>query len=87
MPFTEIHLPDLLHFLASRLKWIGLSLLAGMALASLATMLFIPRLYTSSARIFPRPEVDNGLLDYTQINANQSMLNSYIAPDQRQYHY
>lgn len=79
MPFTQINLPDLIYFLRSRLKWIFLSLLAGMAIASLFTLFFLPRLYTSTARIFPRPEVENGRLDYTQINANHSMLDSYIA--------
>lgn len=79
MPFIQINLPDLIHFLRSRLKWMVLSILVATAIASLYTLFFLPRLYTSTARIFPRPEVDNGRLDYTQINANHSMLNSYIA--------
>ena len=43
------------------------------------TIFFVSKKYESTARIFPKPEVNEGIVDYSQINSNNSMTKNYVA--------
>lgn len=43
------------------------------------TIFFVKKQYASTARIFPKPEVNEGVVDYSQINSNNSMTKNYVA--------
>ena len=47
-------------------------------IAGIVTIFFISKKYESTARIYPKPEVTEGIVDYTQINANNLMVNNYV---------
>lgn len=74
----EINLGELFQLLKSRYKLIIISILVCAIIAGVITIFFISKKYESTARIYPKPEVTEGLVDYTQINANNLMVNNYV---------
>lgn len=74
----EINLGELFQLLKSRYKMIIVSVLVCAIIAGVVTIFFISKKYESTARIYPKPEVTEGIVDYTQINANNLMVNNYV---------
>lgn len=74
----EINLGELFALLKSKYKMIIISILVTTIIAGVITVFFIDRKYQSTASIYPKPEVTEGMVDYTQINANNLMVNNYI---------
>ena len=74
----EINLGELFALLKSKYKMIIISILVTTIITGVITVFFINRKYESTASIYPKPEVTEGMVDYTQINANNLMVNNYI---------
>lgn len=74
----EINLGKLFALLKSKYKMIIISILVTTIITGVITVFFINRKYESTASIYPKPEVTEGMVDYTQINANNLMVNNYI---------
>lgn len=74
----EINLGELFALLKSKYKMVIISILVTTIIAGVITVFFIDRKYQSTASIYPKPEVTEGMVDYTQINANNLMVNNYI---------
>lgn len=74
----EINLWELFALLKSKYKMIIISILVTTIIVGVITVFFIDRKYQSTASIYPKPEVTEGMVDYTQINANNLMVNNYI---------
>ena len=74
----EINLGELFALLKAQYKLIIISTLVTTIVAGVMTVFFIDRKYQSVASIYPKPEVTEGMVDYTQINANNLMVNNYI---------
>ena len=74
----EINLGELFALLKAQYKLIIISILTMSIIAGVITVFFISRKYQSTASIYPKPEVTEGMVDYTQINANSLMVNNYI---------
>ena len=72
----EINLGELFALLKSKYKMIIISILVTTIIAGVITVFFIDRKYQSTASIYPKPEVTEGMVDYTQINANSLMVNN-----------
>lgn len=75
----EINLAELLSVLKSHLHMIIISILICAILVGVFTIFFVQKKYSSTARIFPKPEVNEGVVDYSQINSNNLMTNNYVA--------
>lgn len=74
----EINLSELFQIVKKKFKFIIIATLICLILSLVATMFLMDKKYQSTARILPKPEVNEGLVDYTQINANNSMANNYV---------
>lgn len=74
----EIDLVELFGVLKTKYKAIILCLLLGAVVAGLFTVFMMDRKYQSTARIYPKPEVSDGVVNGTQINANNLMVNNYV---------
>lgn len=75
----EINLSELFQLIKTNIKMIVIVALICTLIAGLGTVFLIDKKYQSTARIYPKPEVTEGIVDYTQINANNLMVNNYIA--------
>lgn len=75
----EINLAELFQVLKEHLHIIIISTLICAILVGAFTIFFVSKKYESTARIFPKPEVNEGIVDYSQINSNNSMTKNYIA--------
>jgi capsular polysaccharide biosynthesis protein len=74
-----INLSDLFQLLKSKMKMITIVTLLCVLISGLITVFLISKKYESTARIYPKSEVTEGVVDYSQINANNLMVNNYIA--------
>lgn len=75
----EINLSELFQVLKKNLNKIIITTLVCMIVAALATIFLISKKYESTARIFPKPQTNSGLVsDYNQINTNNAMVNNYV---------
>lgn len=74
-----INLGDLFQLLKSKVKMITIVTLLCILVSGLVTVFLISKKYESTARIYPKAEVTAGAIDYSQINANNLMVNNYIA--------
>ncbi|RHM62818.1 MULTISPECIES: YveK family protein [Coprobacillaceae] len=75
----EINLGELFEVLKSHLHIIIISTLVCAILVGVFTIFFVEKKYSSSARIFPKPQVNEGVVDYSQITSNNLMTNNYVA--------
>ena len=66
----EINLAELFQVLKEHLHIIIISTLICAILVGAFTIFFVKKQYASTARIFPKPEVNEGVVDYSQINSN-----------------
>ena len=74
----EIDLGELFSMLKSHYKAIIICVLLGALVMGLVTVFLMDRKYEAVARIYPKPEVSDGAIDNTQINANNQMVNNYV---------
>lgn len=74
----EMNLGELFQLLKNNYKMIIISILVCAVLSGVITVFLISKKYESTARIYPKPEVNEGLVDYSQINANNLMVNNYV---------
>lgn len=74
----EINLGELFQLLKKQYKVIIVSILVSTLIFGIATVFFIDKKYESTASIYPKPEVTEGIVDYSQINANNLMVNNYV---------
>lgn len=74
----EINLGELFQEIKKNAKLIIISVLTCAVIAAVVTIFFISKKYTSTANIFPKPDVTEGVVDYTQINSNNLMVNNYV---------
>ncbi|RHS07751.1 hypothetical protein DWV95_09990, partial [Coprobacillus sp. AF13-4LB] len=75
----EINLAELFQVLKEHLHIIIISTMICAILVGAFTIFFVSKKYESTARIFPKPEVNEGIVDYSQINSNNSMTKNYVA--------
>ena len=75
----EINLAEMFQVLKEHLHIIIISTLICAILVGAFTIFFVSKKYESTARIFPKPEVNEGIVDYSQISSNNSMTKNYVA--------
>ena len=75
---VEINLSELFSYFKDNIKIIIISTLICTLLFGVATVFIISKKYESTARIYPKPEVVGGVVEYSQINANNLMVNNYV---------
>lgn len=74
----EINLGELFQLLKKNIKMIIISILVCMMLFGIVTVFLINKKYESTSRLFLKPDVTEGIADYTQINSNNLMVNNYV---------
>lgn len=74
----EINLGELFQVLKTNLKLIIISVLIGILVLGIITVFFINKKYESTSKLFLKPDVTEGVTDYTQINSNNLMVNNYV---------
>lgn len=74
----EINLGELFQLLKQNIKMIVISILIGIIVLGIITVFFIDKKYESTSKLFLKPDVTEGITDYTQINSNNLMVNNYI---------
>lgn len=74
----EINLGELFQLLKKNIKMIILSMLVGTLLLGVLTVFVINKKYESTSRLFLKPDVSEGIADYSQINSNNLMVNNYV---------
>ncbi len=74
----EINLGELFQLLKQNIKMIVISILIGIIVLGIMTVFFINKKYESTSKLFLKPDVTEGITDYTQINSNNLMVNNYI---------
>lgn len=75
---VEINLGELFQLLKSNLKMIFISILTCTLILAVVTVFIINKKYESTARLFLKPDVTEGIADYSQINSNNLMVNNYV---------
>ena len=74
----EINLSELFTIIKRRIKLVIIVTIFCIIISALATIFLIDKKYQSTARVLPKPQVTDGLVDYTQINANNSLVKNYV---------
>ena len=74
----EINLGELFQLLKKNIKMIIIFILACTALLGIVTVFLINKKYESTSRLFLKPDVTEGIADYSQINSNNLMVNNYV---------
>lgn len=75
----EIDIAALLKLIKKKI-WIILTVAIICAFtAGVCTEFMMEKMYSSTTRLYPKPEVTEGLIDYTQLNANNLLINNYVA--------
>lgn len=77
----EINISDLLITLKENIRVIIICFIIGVLVATTVTVLFMDKKYSSTSRIYLKPEVSSttGQVDYSSVNSNNLMVNNYIA--------
>lgn len=75
---VEINLVELFQAIISKMKMIIIVTLLCAVITGTITVFFISKKYESTARIYPKPETSGSVVDYSQINANNLMVNNYM---------
>ena len=75
---TEIDLTELFQVLKSRYKFILCCIIICTLISGLATHFLIDKKYQAVTRIYPKPTVVEGYVDFSQLNANDKMVNNYV---------
>lgn len=74
----EINLGELFQLLKRNIKMIIISVLLCTVLLGIITVFVINKKYESTTRLFLKPDVTEGIADYSQINSNNLMVNNYV---------
>lgn len=74
----EINIGELFQLLKSHLKFIIISILSCTLILAILTVFIISKKYESTSRLFLKPDVTEGIADYSQINSNNLMVNNYV---------
>ncbi len=74
----EINLGELFQLLKKNTKMIILSMLVSTLILGIFTVFIIDKKYESTSRLFLKPDVSEGIADYSQINSNNLMVNNYV---------
>ena len=74
----EINLGELFQLLKRNIKMIIISVLLCTVLLGIITVFVINKKYESTSRLFLKPDVTEGIADYSQINSNNLMVNNYV---------
>lgn len=74
----EINLGELFQLLKKNIKLIIISILLCTVLLGIVTVFVINKKYESTTRLFLKPDVTEGIADYSQINSNNLMVNNYV---------
>ena len=73
-----IDLLELLKSLKAHIRGIILTTLLVALLAGVVTVFFIPKKYESTVRLYLKPDSSTGVSDYSQVNANNLLVNNYV---------
>lgn len=74
----EINLGELFQLLKKNIKLIIISILLCTLLLGIVTVFVFNKKYESTTRLFLKPDVTEGIADYSQINSNNLMVNNYV---------
>lgn len=74
----EIDLKELLLTLKAKWKFIALTTIIVGIVAGAFTIGFIDKKYSSTSRIYLKPKVTEGVVDYSTVNSNDKMVNNYV---------
>lgn len=74
----EIDLKELLLTLKAKWKFIALTTIIVGIVAGAFTIGFIDKKYSSTSRIYLKPKVTEGMVDYSTVNSNDKMVNNYV---------
>ena len=74
----EINFGELFQLLKKKIKLIIISILICTVLLGIITVFVINKKYESTTRLFLKPDVTEGIADYSQINSNNLMVNNYV---------
>ena len=75
---NEINLGELFNVLKSHIKMIVISVLTCILISAILTVFVMEKKYESTARLFLKPDVTEGIADSSQINSNNLMINNYV---------
>lgn len=73
-----IDLTELLQQVRKHIRMIIFMTLACALIVGVYTVFFVRKQYSSTARIYSKPEVTEGTVNYSEITANNLMVNNYI---------
>lgn len=74
----EIDLKELLLTLKAKWKFVALTTIIVGIVAGAFTIGFIDKKYSSTSRIYLKPKVTEGMVDYSTVNSNDKMVNNYV---------
>lgn len=74
----EINFGEFFQLLKKNIKVIIISILLCTVLLGIVTVFVINKKYESTTRLFLKPDVTEGIADYSQINSNNLMVNNYV---------
>lgn len=74
----EINLGELFQILKKNIRMIIISILICTMLLGIITVFILNKKYESTTRLFLKPDVTEGIADYSQINSNNLMVNNYV---------
>lgn len=75
---VTIDLMEIFKQLKTHIRSIILTTLLVALLVGVVTVFFIPKKYESTVRLYLKPDSSTGVSDYSQINANNLLVNNYV---------
>ena len=73
-----IDLMEIFKQLKTHIRSIVLTTLLVALLVGVVTVFFIPKKYESTVRLYLKPDSSTGVSDYSQVNANNLLVNNYV---------
>ena len=75
---VTIDLMEVFKQLKTHIRTIILTTLLVALLVGVVTVFFIPKKYESTVRLYLKPDSSTGVSDYSQVNANNLLVNNYV---------
>lgn len=75
---VTIDLMEIFKQLKTHIRSIVLTTLLVALLVGVVTVFFIPKKYESTVRLYLKPDSSTGVSDYSQVNANNLLVNNYV---------
>ena len=75
---VTIDLMEIFKQLKTHIRTIILTTLLVALLVGVVTVFFIPKKYESTVRLYLKPDSSTGVSDYSQVNANNLLVNNYV---------